>query len=67
MSQNLIIQKLFGTVPVVVIFIVDNSYINEGENTVIGSYLMLGTKIFTPSVMIKTLIIFLASIILKSN
>lgn len=67
MGQNLIIEKLFGTVPFVFIFIVGNSYINEGKTPIICSYLMLETEIFTPTSMINTIIIFLTSIILKSN
>jgi len=63
----LIIEKLFGIVPFVVIFIVERSYRSEGKNPVIYSYLMLGTEIFTPASMINTVIIFLTSIILKPN
>lgn len=66
-SQNLIIEKLFKRVPFVVIFIVENRYINEGKNPLIYSYLMLGREIFTPTSMINTIIIALTSIILKSN
>lgn len=62
MSQNLIIGKLSGTVPFVVIFIVENNYINEEKNLVICLYLMLRTETLTPTFMINTVIIFLTSI-----
>lgn len=67
MSLNMIIEKLFETALFVVIFIVDNSYINEGENLVICLYLVLGTEIFTLTSMINIVIICITSVILKSS
>lgn len=67
MSQNMITEKLFEAVLSVVIFVVENSYINEGKNLVMCLYSALGTEIFTPTSMINTVIIFITSIIWKSN
>lgn len=53
MSQSLIIEKLFGTVPFVATFKVENSCLNEGKNPIACLYLKLGTEIFTPTSMIN--------------
>lgn len=67
MSQNVIIEKLFDMVSFVIIFVVENSYINEWEHSVICKYMVLGAEIFAPTSMINTVILFLTGITLKSN
>lgn len=48
-------------------FVVENSYINEWEHSVICKYMVLGPEIFAPTSMINTVILFLTGITLKSN